>query len=197
MNRFDLAYAGEPPWDIGRPQPAVVRLAEAGLLGGAVLDAGCGTGENSLYLAARGTAVVGFDFVRAAVERARAKARERGAAVEFLAMDALRLGEWGRTFDAALDCGLFHTFTDEERPRYVDGLRAVLREGAALHLLCFSEEELSEGGPRRVTQAEIREAFREGFRIEWIRPERFESRLHPGGARAWSLRAVREPAAGG
>ena len=196
MNRFETAYQGAPPWDIGRPQPAVVRLAEEGLLGGAVLDAGCGTGENALYLASRGAEVLGVDFVPAAVAQARAKARGRGLAVEFRLHDALRFAEIGRLFDAVLDCGLFHTFTDEERPRYVAGLRSVLRPGGAAAILCFSEEERSEGGPRRVTQAELREALREGFQVEWIRGELFESHHHPGGARAWLARAVRQPAAG-
>jgi cyclopropane fatty-acyl-phospholipid synthase-like methyltransferase len=173
----------------------VVRLAEEGLLGGAVLDAGCGTGENALYLAGRGADVVGVDFVPSAVERARAKASDRGVRAYFLVHDALHLRELGRCFDAVLDCGLFHTFEDEERPRYADSVAGVLRAGGALHLLCFSEQERSEGGPRRVTQAEIREAFREGFRVEWIRPEVFESRSHPEGARAWVARVVREPEA--
>jgi cyclopropane fatty-acyl-phospholipid synthase-like methyltransferase len=192
LNRFETAYLAEPPWDIGRPQPAVVRLADEGLFAGAVLDAGCGTGENALYLAARGAEVVGVDFVAAAVERARVKARERGLSAEFLAFDALRLGTLGRTFDAVLDCGLFHTLTDEERPLYLAGLQSIVRRGGTVHLLCFSEEERSEGGPRRVTQAEIRDVFSRGFRVEWIRPDRFESRLHKGGARAWVARAVRD-----
>jgi len=192
MNRFESAYMAEPPWDIGKPQPAVVRLAEEGLLEGAVLDAGCGTGENALYLAARGAAVLGIDFVSLAVERARSKAQERGLEAQFLAFDALRLDALGRTFDAVLDCGLFHTFSDEERPLYIAGLRTAVRHGGSVSLLCFSEEERSEGGPRRVTQAEIRNAFARGFRVEWIRPDHFESRLHPGGARAWVARALRD-----
>ncbi len=38
-------YTTPPPWDIGRPQPAFVALAEAGAIRGRVLDVGCGTGE--------------------------------------------------------------------------------------------------------------------------------------------------------
>ena len=50
---WDSSYTGSsPPWDIGRPQPAFLRLADAGALTGALLDAGCGTGEHTI-LAAR------------------------------------------------------------------------------------------------------------------------------------------------
>ncbi len=196
MNRFETAYQGVPPWDIGRPQPAVVRLFEEGLIAGAVLDAGCGTGENALYLASLGVEVLGVDYVPAAVESARAKARARGLAVDFRVQDALRLAELSRLFDVVLDCGLFHTFTDDERPRYVAGLRSVLRAGGVASILCFSEEERSEGGPRRVTQAELRDALRDGFRVEWIRGDRFESHVHAGGASAWLARAVRLPGTG-
>jgi cyclopropane fatty-acyl-phospholipid synthase-like methyltransferase len=191
VNRFEDAYRGVPPWDIGRPQPAVVRLADEGLLRGAVLDAGCGTGENALFLAGRGADVAGVDFVAAAVQRAREKARERELHADFRVLDALRLAELGWTFDAVLDCGLFHTFGDDERPRYAAAVASVLRAGGALHLMCFSEEERSEGGPRRVTQAEIRAAFGNALHVDWIRAERFESHLHAEGARAWLARLVR------
>jgi cyclopropane fatty-acyl-phospholipid synthase-like methyltransferase len=194
VSRFEEAYRGRPPWDIGRAQPAVERLAAEGLLGGSVLDAGCGTGENALFLAAGGGEVTGIDLVADAIERAREKARERGIRAAFRVHDALRLPELGRTFDAVLDCGLFHTFGDDERPRYAASAAAVLRPGGALHVMCFSEEERSEGGPRRVTQGEIRAAFGDAFRVDWIRAERFESRIHPGGARAWLARLLRGPA---
>src|SRR3954452_11903125 len=46
---WDASYRNGPaPWDIGKPQPAVVRLASLGAFAGAVLDAGCGTGDNAL-----------------------------------------------------------------------------------------------------------------------------------------------------
>jgi hypothetical protein len=49
---WDASYRNGPaPWDIGQPQPAVVRLASEGGFAGAVLDAGCGTGENALHIA--------------------------------------------------------------------------------------------------------------------------------------------------
>jgi hypothetical protein len=43
MNFFDSAYKGIPPWDIGRPQKEIIRLAEGREMSGRVLDGGCGT----------------------------------------------------------------------------------------------------------------------------------------------------------
>ena len=128
---FDNAYrdGGVPTWDVGRPQGALVRLAASGLIVGDVLDAGCGTGENALHLAALGHAVVGVDFAAAAIERAMAKAADRGLPAEFLVADALDLAALGRAFDTAIDVGLFHTLGDSERVRYVAGLAAALRPG--------------------------------------------------------------------
>ena len=128
---FESAYQETAPWDIPGPQPAVVGLEESGKIQGSVLDTGCGTGENALYLASRGHEVWGLDFTPVAIERATRKARERGLNVNFQVGDALRLDQLGRTFDTVTDCGLFHTFGDEERPLYVSGLATVVRPGGS------------------------------------------------------------------
>src|SRR4030095_14298022 len=108
---WDASYHDGPaPWDIGQPQPAVGRLAAAGGFTGAVLDAGCGTGENALYLAAQGLSVLGVDVAETALAIARDKAGIRGIDVEFAVADALHLERLGRTFETVLDSGLFHTF---------------------------------------------------------------------------------------
>ena len=73
---FESMYAKKPPWDIGRPQRAFVETADR--VAGAVLDAGCGTGENALFFAERGHPVLGIDFLELFIQEARRKARERG-----------------------------------------------------------------------------------------------------------------------
>jgi SAM-dependent methyltransferase len=191
--RWDQTYrSSRPPWDIGRPQPAFVRLADASQLVGPVLDCGCGTGENALMVAQRGIDVMGVDFAPAAIEAARRKAAERGLRVDFQVADALDLGRLGRRFRTVLDSGVFHTFSDSERPTYVDSLAAVVEPGGVVHLLCFSELTPGDYGPRRVTQAELRDAFSMGWDVDGIEAERFEVLPDfPGRPYAWLARIVR------
>ena len=165
---FVNSYAGQAPWDIGKPQPAFEQAASK--IGGSVLDAGCGTGENALFLASRGHAVTGFDFVEEPIVRAKRKASERGVSATFLVKDALRLQDWTDRFDNVIDSGLFHVFSDADRITYVQGLRAVLKTGGRLFLLCFSDETPGTQGPRRVSQKELRTAFADGWQIESIEP---------------------------
>ena len=160
-------------------------MLDAGAFNGSVLDVGCGTGENTMLLASRGLDVLGVDWAAAAVEMARAKAAERSLEVEFEVGDALGLHALGRSFDTILDSALFHTFSDEARTEYVPSLGSVTRPGSMLFLLCFSELEPWGGGPRRVTQAEIRDAFADGWVVRSIVPERYEMRISPGYALAW------------
>ena len=183
---FEAAYRnGVPPWDIGRAQPAIVRLAEQGIVAGEVVDIGCGTGENALYLASRGLVVTGLDAAPTAIARAREKSALRGSSATFQVADALALEALGRTFDVAIDCGLFHTFSDPDRVRFDQGLRQVLRAGGRYVLLCFSERQPGELGPRRVTQAEIRATFAAGWTVDSIDEERFAAHLPGDGANAW------------
>ncbi len=188
---FNDSYSGIPPWDIGRPQPEFLKVFESGLIRGSVIDVGCGTGEHAIYLAAQGHAVLGVDFAPAAIEKAREKARLRGSSARFKEHDATQLHTLGETFDSALDSGLFHCFSDENRAAYVRELGTVVRPGGRLILMCFSELETGPG-PRRVTQAELRAAFETGWTFDFIRAARFDSHIHPGGAQAWMASIVRK-----
>ena len=196
---FDNAYrdGGRPTWDVGRPQGAVVRLARTGLVTGSVLDAGCGTGENALHLAGLGHPVLGVDFAVAAIERAAAKAADRGLPVEFRVADALDLAALERTFDRVLDVGLFHTFEDAERTRYAASLAAALRPGGRAFLLCWSDRNPFGRGPRRISRREIRATFREGWQVEAIDPEWLDTRLPDSRIHAWLAQITRVGARGG
>ena len=134
-NMFASMYSGQPPWDIGRPQPAFTKVADQ--IAGAVLDAGCGTGEHSLYFAGKGCKVTGIDFLEEPIQRANRKAAERGLSVTFLVKDATDLKNWAERFYNVIDSGLFHGFSDEDRTKYVEGLATVLKLGGRLFLMCF------------------------------------------------------------
>jgi SAM-dependent methyltransferase len=187
---FENIYAGQAPWDIGRPQKAFFSMADQ--ITGSVLDVGCGTGENAVFFASRGHKVTGIDFLAEPITRAKKKAVEQGAAVNFFVMNALALKDLPEVFDSVIDSGLFHVFSDEDRKRYVKGLASVLKPGGRLFLLCFSDDEPGTQGPRRVSRKDIEVAFAEGWAVETIEPARFEVRpdlkdliFSEGGPKAW------------
>jgi len=194
---WDEAYRdNNVPWDIGRPQPAILRVAEWGGLVEPVLDSGCGTGEHALLAASMGLEVKGVDVAGTAIERARAKARGRGLSVEFIVGDVLALDQIARLeppFRTVMDIGCFHTFANADRPLYASSLAAVTEPGAVLHLLCFSEHTPGNDGPRRVTQGEITATFSRDWDVESIEPDTFAvSNLWPGPTpSAWLARIVR------
>jgi 2-polyprenyl-3-methyl-5-hydroxy-6-metoxy-1,4-benzoquinol methylase len=66
---FTKIYAdGIPPWEIGKPQPPFIEVAEQVV--SPVLDSGCGTGNTALFFASRGLKVTGIDFVEKVIRQA-------------------------------------------------------------------------------------------------------------------------------
>ncbi len=182
---FNESYLGTPPWDIGRPQAEFVRLAGEGDIRGKVLDVGCGTGEHAILFSQYGTEVWGIDSAPLAIEKARRKAETRGVKVKFEVEDAMSLGKLGSRFDTVTDCGLFHIFSDRERPLFVNSLRSAMEPKATYFMLCFSTKEPTDwGGPRRVSDEEILSTFRHGWKVNYIREARIETSFHEKGGRA-------------
>jgi 2-polyprenyl-3-methyl-5-hydroxy-6-metoxy-1,4-benzoquinol methylase len=178
VKAFKDAYLSEDarPWDIGRPQKVFVELEKAGQISGSVLDAGCGTGENALYLASKGYEVLGIDVQEVAIERAIAKAKERNLEASFQIADALNLQALGPKFDTVIDSGLYHVFADPEVHRFAESVHSVLVPGGCFFLLTFSDAEKAPGPrPRRVPKTEIYDIFSEGWDVESIEATLYES----------------------
>jgi SAM-dependent methyltransferase len=132
---------GFVPWD-GHPLPNSLRDLIEGqnaLPAGTALDIGCGTGDNSIYLANHGWQVTGVDFVAAALDKARAKATAKNAAVDFACADVTRLSSEGvgKDFDLIVDNGCLHGLSSEDRDAYVREVTSVAAPSARLLLVEF------------------------------------------------------------
>jgi ubiquinone/menaquinone biosynthesis C-methylase UbiE len=170
-----------------------VRLAGEGAFAGAVLDAGCGTGENALHVASLGLHVLGVDVAETPLSIAREKAAGRGIDAEFVVGDALHLHRLGRVFETVLDCGLLHTFDSDERRDYVASLASATGHGGQLYVLCFSDVGPGTCGPHPISQQELTAAFRRssGWSVASISPDRLRTRFDAQGAPAWLARIER------
>jgi len=175
-----------PPWDIGRPQPEFLQLASSGQLHGRVLDVGCGTGEHALMAAELGLSTTGIDLAPTAIRVAQRKANDRKLDVRFVEWDAFELAAFGEHFETVLDCGVFHVFNDDDQSRFVGAVRSVTVPGGLYHMLCFSDMQPGDWGPRRVTEREIREAFAAGWQVERLERSVLDLTISPDGAQAWS-----------
>ncbi|MFF5218588.1 class I SAM-dependent methyltransferase [Micromonospora sp. NPDC000442] len=214
---FDAVYRGEgplglPPWDVGTPQPAFVRLYERGeLRSGRVLDAGCGTGDLALYLAGHVVEVVGCDLSPTAVEQARRKAASRALPVRFEVADLTALTRFAGWFDAVVDCGALHVLDAPARHRYLRSLHEVSLRDATLHVLALSADAPRFGPEGLSREALATELTAAGWRVRHTDKETLLERVPneavgrvlgatPGDlveVPAWLVTATREPAAGG
>jgi cyclopropane fatty-acyl-phospholipid synthase-like methyltransferase len=163
-------------WEINKPQPALVNLEKTGAIRGDVLDIGCCSGENALYLASQGYSVTGIDSSPTFIARALLKASKRNLKVKFLLFDSLKIEHLGMTFDTVIDCGLFHSFPVETRPQYIYSLHQVLRPGGIYHVLCSSEEDLGGSGPIGGTKGELHNYFQKGWEVANISRIKLETR---------------------
>jgi SAM-dependent methyltransferase len=172
---WDESYeAGETPWDTGRPQPEIAALERAGEIGGRILDAGCGTGVETRYLAERGYEVVGVDFSAPAIDRARG--RTDGDNPSFVIGDALELPNLGLgRFDTVVDCGLFHALEADDRTAYTQAISSVLAPGGRAVCLEFGPEAPSDWGPTRISATAFRRAFADGWYLDVVDPVPFET----------------------
>ncbi|MDH5375073.1 MAG: class I SAM-dependent methyltransferase [Candidatus Bathyarchaeota archaeon] len=190
MSWWESVYKHSPPWDIGAPQPEIVKLVKSNEIKvGRVLDIGCGVGDNSIFLAKRGFSVTCLDIAQLAIEKGKRKAKEQKIKVNFLVGNALKLDEYFKkaSFDIVIDSGLFHTLDDDERSLYAKQIKRVLVRGGSIFMLCFSDKEPGSEGPRRISRKEIEETLAGIFVINYIRDTFFASKRHKEGAKAYMV----------
>ncbi len=122
-------YFRRPPWDSGITPPELVEFLRSCPVGRAI-DLGCGTGTNCITLSQIGWQVTGVDFVRAAIDLARKKARRAGLTLDLRVADVTRLAGIEGPFDFALDLGCYHCLGEKEKSAYLDQLDRILLPGS-------------------------------------------------------------------
>ncbi len=163
---FRIFYRlGFTPWD-GHPLAQSLRTLVEGdgsLPTGKALELGCGTGDCSIYLAEHGWQVTAVDYVKQALEKARAKADAAGAVINFADADVTRLSSasLGDKFGLIVDNGCLHNRSDPDRDAYVREVSAIAAPGARLLVVAF--EPGGRFGVRGVEPAEMERRFSRGW----------------------------------
>ena len=192
--KWNRRYAtGDTPWDMRIPSRELTRVLDAGLIRGrTVLELGCGTGTNAVYLAERGFSVVGVDGAPLAIEQARQLASSRQVAVEWMAADVAQLPDLQRTFDLIFDRGCFHCVRLTNLAGYLHTLRRHTHPGSQFLVLTGNANEVRDGGPPRLTADELRADLEPLFIIDELREFRFDDPAAATGPLGWSCLATRK-----
>lgn len=181
---------GDLPWDSGRPDEHLVRLVgDHPIPPGRVLEVGCGTGTNAIWLAQQGFDVVATDFSATALEAARAKAAEAGATVVFLEGS---FPEEQAPFDLVFDRGCFHCLENHAaRTDFATSAAARLTPaGLWLSLIGSTDGPPRDHGPPRISATAVVSALETRFEILSLEDVLFDSKL-PSPARMWACVARR------
>src|SRR5262245_36294263 len=119
----DRYKTGDTPWDSGRPSKELQRvLTERRIVPCRVLEIGCGTGTNAVYLAQQGFTVTALDVSPRAVGQAKTRATHAGVAVEFRQVDILKPPDLGSPFPFVFDRGVYHHLRNVDLPCFLAAL---------------------------------------------------------------------------
>jgi SAM-dependent methyltransferase len=182
---WNESYAsGQLPWDTGQPEPLLIEFVTSGGIAPApTLEIGAGTGTNAIWLAERGFDVLGIDLSPLAVERARAKMKERALSCRFAALNFLAAPPPGGPFQFVFDRGCFHVFDEpDERQRFAANVAAALApDGLWLSMIGSSEGPRRDVGPPRRSACEVMLAIEPVLEMVELRSTEFRDH----GAKAW------------
>ncbi len=183
---YELIYRYfRAPWDIGAREE-LVSLVETGRVKPCrTIDLGCGVGANAIYLAQKGFDVTGVDYVEAAIEKARARAKDLGVQVNFIVDDLTNLGHVSGSFDFLLDYGVLDDLRLYQRELYLRSMLPLTQPGSYYLLWGFEYpmrwwEKLVPFYDIPFYPGEIVERFGKYFEIERIAGKVDYSKWPPG-----------------
>tara|TARA_Y100000034_G_scaffold79725_1_gene95670 strand:- start:2916 stop:4955 length:2040 start_codon:yes stop_codon:yes gene_type:complete len=100
-----------------------------------ILDIGCGTGKNSLYLQNKNHDVYGIDISQYAIKKIIIKKDKH----KFKTEDFLKSNYNENSFDYLIDIGCFHMLNESNFDDYVNKTKNILKKEGFLLLRCFSK----------------------------------------------------------
>ena len=126
-------------WELGKPRPILVELVEKGLIKkGKTLDLCCGAGTNTIYLAEKDFEITAIDISQMALKHAKEKAEQAKVKISFMIQSFVDLSFKENKFDFVFDMGCFHHVKIGDRPKFIKGIRRILKNGGDYLLTCFS-----------------------------------------------------------
>lgn len=146
------------PWDSGVPSEHLKSLLNEGLISPCrMLEIGCGTGTNAIYLARAGFDVTAVDIAEEAIKRATEKAAQCGVNVKFIHSDLTALPDLGPPFEFVFDRGTYHIVRRINLPGFQSTLARVVATGGYFAVLAGNSNEDAplEKGPPRVSASEL------------------------------------------
>ena len=179
--------SGNIPWDAGRPDFNLIEVVTLKpVLSCKVLDIGCGTGDNSIWLAQNHFQVTGTDTSDIALEKAREKASKASVECDFVLVDFLNNKIAGAPFGFVFDRGCFHSFgSEDDRRRFAQNVAAHLEQAGLWLTITGSADEHRQGpGPPQRTARDIVSAVEPYFEVLTLTSTHFESN-RPNPPRAW------------
>jgi len=187
-NRWQERYrTGSTPWDIGRPDFNLADMVTRRPIRNCkILEIGCGTGDNAVWLAQHNFIVAGTDVSEVAIQKAREKASNAKVSCAFFVTDFLNYEVPGAPFGFVFDRGCFHSFdSDEERDGFAENVAFHLEKGGLwLSIIGSADDPPRDHGPPQRTAKDIVAPVEPYFEILSLYSSHFDSN-RPRPPRAW------------
>jgi SAM-dependent methyltransferase len=170
---------GNTPWDTLRPSVEMIRIISTErIVPCAAIELGCGTGSNTLWLAAQGFEVTGVDCAALALDQARRRSDTAGVTIRWVQADVLGTADLGGPYCFLFDRGCYHCVRrDNGVDAYLRRLDQILAPGASAIVLAGNAREPRDPGPPVVSEEELRAEFGRIFHIVQLREFRFDRPL--------------------
>lgn len=187
-NSWNKRYIiGDTPWATHSPSPELINIIEEYKISPCkVIEFGCGTGVNAVFLAKRGFSVLGIDISEEAISIAKRFAFEAGVNVEFKVGDILALDESIGRFDFIVDIGCYHHLRQSSLADYYGSILKVSHLRSFYHCQAGNAIEDKNWGPPRVTASELLTENMELFDLIIMRQFHFHDQKLECGPLGWS-----------